>query len=423
MKTQLGRKPKTIQDERKSPDGVGWVDTQPGLTPKPQPDGKGGCPGASPHCPDGLRVDTQTGRMPTNCPDGRRVDTHNRRMPLQLSQLKDRIIAKKSIAVEGQNYRQKMDRCFEGQNYRPCDFFEGLNSCPVPGAVHSWWVPELPSDLPACPPGFAWLVIPCSESAADGGTIAKREMNDQASGWSVFEPPLADADEPEIKEYMQVQMEEACAGAAWEKCSGGCGTPLKAGRWGVCKACYRNGVPGRVYDCEPGQSLCRSCGVHVKASVGICRPCGTKESTVPEHVQSRTVPKRENRWGRRAACVQQLVARFQLEPGGRRASGAWVYYPDGYEADVGSFGGKSVSGAFLVDSFFQFHVDATTWDYYMGRMLLRLWKQTGLVYMPVCAGGSALSSPSGGGLRYSQLLAELPSGLEVITPVICGNDC
>ena len=59
----------------------------------------------------------------------------------------------------------------------------------------------------------------------------------------------------------------------------------------------------------------------------------------------------------------------------------------------------------------------------MGRMLLHLYKQTGLVYMAVCAGGSALSSPSGGGLRYSQLLAELPSGLEVITPVICGNDC
>ena len=56
-------------------------------------------------------------------------------------------------------------------------------------------------------------------------------------------------------------------------------------------------------------------------------------------------------------------------------------------------------------------------------MLLNLSKQTGLVYMAVCAGGSALSSPSGGGLRYSQLLAELPSGLEIITPVICVNDC
>ena len=76
-----------------------------------------------------------------------------------------------------------------------------------------------------------------------------------------------------------------------------------------------------------------------------------------------------------------------------------------------------------MDSFFQFHVDAKTWDYYMGRMLLHLFTKTGRVYMAVCAGGSALSSPSGGGLRYSQLLAELPSGLEIIIPVICGNDC
>ena len=148
-----------------------------------------------------------------------------------------------------------------------------------------------------------------------------------------------------------------------------------------------------------------------------------KENTSPEHVESRIVPKRENRWARSARCVQQLVSQFQLEPGGRRSSGAWVYYPDGYEADVGAFGGRGVAGAFLVDSLFQFYVDARTWDYYMGRMLLHLWEQTGCVYMAVCAGGSALSRPSGGGLRYAQLLAELPSGLEVIIPVICGNDC
>ena len=56
-------------------------------------------------------------------------------------------------------------------------------------------------------------------------------------------------------------------------------------------------------------------------------------------------------------------------------------------------------------------------------MLLHLFTKTGRVYMAVCAGGSALSSPSGGGLRYSQLLAELPSGLKIIIPVICGNVC
>ena len=149
-------------------------------------------------------------------------------------------------------------------------------------------------------------------------------------------------------------MKEVYAGAVWEKCVGGCGVELKAGGWQVCKACYRNGVHGRAYDCEPGLSLCRGCGVHVKASVGICRPCKMKENTLPEHVQSRTVPKRENRWARSARCVQQLVSQFQLEPGGRRSSGAWVYYPDGYEADVGSFGGRGVAGAFLMDSFFSF---------------------------------------------------------------------
>ena len=92
----------------------------------------------------------------------------------------------------------------------------------------------------------------------------------------------------------------------------------------------------------------------------------SEENTVLEHVAFPAVKNRDNRWARRAVCVQQRVSHLQLESGGRRASGAWVYYPDGYEADVDSFGGKGVTGAFLVDSFFQFHVDAKTWDYYMG---------------------------------------------------------
>ena len=54
-------------------------------------------------------------------------------------------------------------------------------------------------------------------------------MDDQSSDWSVFVPALADAVQPEIKEYMQVQMEEVSVGAAWEKCSGGCGAELKVG--------------------------------------------------------------------------------------------------------------------------------------------------------------------------------------------------
>ena len=117
-----------------------------------------------------------------------------------------------------------------------------------------------------------------------------------------------------------------------------------------------------------------------------------------------------------------MVSHFQLEPGGRRTSGAWVYYPDGYEANPIEFDGKQVEGAFLVDSFSQFYANASNWDYYMGRMLLHVYKETGLVFMAVCAGGSALTSPSGGGCRYSKLLAEVPTGLKFILPVICGND-
>ena len=159
----------------------------------------------------------------------------------------------------------------------------------------------------------------------------------------------------------------------------------------------------------------------MKASVGVCKPCAKKEKTVPEHVQSSAAHTRDNRWARRAQRVQQLVSHFQLEPGGRRASGAWVYYPDGYEANPGDFNGKQVEGAFLVDCFSQFYADASRWDYYMGRMLLHVYIETGLVFMAACAGGSALTRPSGGGLRFAELLAEIPSGLDLVLPVICGN--
>ena len=203
-----------------------------------------------------------------------------------------------------------------------------------------------------------WLVTPCDESAVDHTPAIKQDVDDLSSDWSIYLPPLPDCVVPEIKEYEQVQMEEACAGTEWEECSGGCGVQLKAGRWGVCDRCYRTGVPARVHACEPGRIPCRGCGVHVKASVGICKPCAKKENTVPAYGQSPPVRKRENRWARSAARVQQLVNSFQLEPGGRRASGAWVYYPDGYEANPIDFYGKQFEGAFLVDSFSQFYADA-----------------------------------------------------------------
>ena len=79
-----------------------------------------------------------------------------------------------------------------------------------------------------------WSVVPCSDSAVDDTGVAKQDVGDQSCDWSIFVPPLDDAVEPEIKEYMQVQMEEAYAGAVWEKCVGGCGAELKAGGWQVC---------------------------------------------------------------------------------------------------------------------------------------------------------------------------------------------
>ena len=60
--------------------------------------------------------------------------------------------------------------------------------------------------------------------------------------------------------------------------------------------------------------------------------------------------------------------------------------------------GREVDGAFLVDSFSQMVTESGSWDYYMSRMLLDLWQRTGRVFMAVCAGGSALTTPCSGGI-------------------------
>ena len=72
-----------------------------------------------------------------------------------------------------------------------------------------------------------------------------------------------------------------------------------------------------------------------------------------------------------------------------------------------------------MDSLSQLVVDARRWDFYMGRMLRHVLDTTGMVCMAVCAGGSALLSPSGGGLRYTDLLSVLPAGLRGVVPVWC----
>ena len=91
-----------------------------------------------------------------------------------------------------------------------------------------WWGKEFPCDFPECPPGFTWLVIPFTESNVADIANVEQDVDEHNFDCSVFVPPLVDEDEPEIKEYMQVQMEEVCVVAAWENCSGGCGAELKA---------------------------------------------------------------------------------------------------------------------------------------------------------------------------------------------------
>ena len=119
-----------------------------------------------------------------------------------------------------------------------------------------------------------------------------------------------------------------------------------------------------------------------------------------------------------AAGVSQRVRAYELPAAGRHSSGAWVYYPDGYD----SAADPRVAGAWLVDSFSQFWKSEREWDYYMGRMLRSVWDSTGVVCMAVCAGGSALLRPSGGGLTYAGLAAVLPGGLDWVAPIVCGND-
>ena len=99
-----------------------------------------------------------------------------------------------------------------------------------------------------------------------------------------------------------------------------------------------------------------------------------------------------------------------------------MYYPDGYDVVGSDVHGREVDGAFLVDSFSQMVTESGSWDYYMSRMLLDLWQRTGRVFMAVCAGGSALTTPCSGGLLYSELLKEVPGRVRWLIPVVCGND-
>ena len=62
-------------------------------------------------------------------------------------------------------------------------------------------------------------------------------------------------------------------------------------------------------------------------------------------------------------------------------------------------------------------------DYYMPRMLKQLWLETGRVFMAVYRGGATLvRRRSNARVTFSDLLDKVPSGLEVIVPLIMGND-
>ena len=128
--------------------------------------------------------------------------------------LSDKIIATVMI-FNSKIIANKKDCRLHGDFVRLSDYFEVQNSRPATGSGGSWWVSEYPCDLPACWPGFMWLVIPCTESPAADTAVAEQDLGDQSPD-SRFVRPLADAGAPEMQEYGQVQMDEVCTAAAWE---------------------------------------------------------------------------------------------------------------------------------------------------------------------------------------------------------------
>ena len=100
---------------------------------------------------------------------------------------------------------------------RNCDYCDGQDSsCPGSDPVRSWWVPELPSDFPECPPGFMWLVIPCPGEHVGDAVAAPVVLGDHVecslhdaglenSDDSFFVEPAPDEIVPEVCEYQQVQ--------------------------------------------------------------------------------------------------------------------------------------------------------------------------------------------------------------------------
>ncbi len=59
---------------------------------------------------------------------------------------------------------------------------------------------------------------------------------------------------------------------------------------------------------------------------------------------------------------------------------------------------------------------------YLPGLLQCLWERAGYVFTAYCCGGAALVKPMGSGARFADMLSLVPYGLEVILPIVCGND-
>jgi hypothetical protein len=76
----------------------------------------------------------------------------------------------------------------------------------------------------------------------------------------------------------------------------------------------------------------------------------------------------------------------------------------------------------LVDSFYYFKQRGGRPMPYMREMLTRLRSETGYTFMAVCSAGAALVEVANKSATYEELVARVPSHVEAIVAIICGND-
>ena len=139
-------------------------------------------------------------------------------------------------------------------------------------------------------------------------------------------------------------------------------------------------------------------------------------------------------WGKCRTCGHwvmgrdHFVSKGHLHPKGRHRLSEVTESPA--PADCICFypqdwAGEPVDGAVLLDSFHYMkkkHGKTSTKVEYMAEVLQAIWLATGKVFMAVCSSGAALVKPNGSGALYSELLEHVPTGVEAVIAVICGND-